>query len=150
VPSRPVANANRYATARVFLAFLIAPLVPGLLIAVAGALYFLVSATRVDPRDYFGLAAISAMLGYPIALIPGLPLYHIFRTLSLDAAWIYALAGIGFGALMFAIYPLLPGFSSAVVDLTVVPIVMVCAVAVTLSFWLIARPDRRPRYPDAP
>jgi hypothetical protein len=141
---------NTNATIRVFLAFLIAPLVPGLLIAIGGALYFLVSGTRIDPRDFFGLAAMSAMLGYPIAIIPGLPLYHIFRTLSLDAAWIYALAGIGFGALLFAIYPLLPGFSSAIIDLTVVPVVMVCAVAVTLTFWLIARPDRRPRYPDAP
>ena len=128
------------------LAFLTAPLVPGLLIALGGSTFFVVTGTRVDPRDFFGLTAVSGVLGYPVALILGAPSYFLLRSFSLNSAWVYALAGAMFGGLLFAIYPLLPGFANALIDTALLPVAMLLSVAATLTFWLIARPDRRPRY----
>jgi hypothetical protein len=131
-------------TGRLVLAFAIAPLIPGLLIALAGSTFFVVTDTRVDPRDFFGITAVSAIFGYPVALILGAPLYVLLRKLSLDRAWIYALAGTLLGALLFALYPLFPGFANAIIDINLLPIAILLSVAATLTFWLIARPDRRP------
>ena len=130
---------------RLFLAFLLAPLTPGVLIAFAGATYLVVTDSRISPSDFFGLTAVAGLLGYPFALLLGLPAYHVLRMLRLDSAWIYGLAGAVFGALALAVYPPLLGFASATVDVTVIPIMLLCGVATTLTFWIIARPDRRPR-----
>jgi len=133
-------------TGRLILAFGIAPLVPGLMIALAGSIFFVVTGTRVDPRDFFGLTAVSAVLGYPVALLLGAPSYIVLRTFSLDNAWTYALAGVVFGGLFFVVYPLFPGFGYAIIDISLLPIAIVLGVAATLTFWLIARPDRHPRF----
>jgi hypothetical protein len=130
-------------TGRLVLAFGIAPLVPGLLIALAGSVFFVITGTRVDPRDFFGLTAVSAVLGYPFALVLGAPSYIALRAVSLDSAWIYALAGVVFGGLFFVVYPLFPGFGHAIIDISLLPIAMLLSVAATLTFWFIARPDRR-------
>ncbi len=133
------------AIGRLVLAFVIAPLVPGLLIALVGSSFFIERGSRIEPQDFYGLTAVSAVIGYPVALILGAPSYVLLRTLSLNSAWVYALAGIVFGGVLFAIYPLFPGFEHVMVDIGALPIVMLLSAAATLAFWLIARPDRQPQ-----
>ena len=132
---------------RVFVAFLAAPLVPGVLVALGVASFAVASGVRVVPSDLAGVLFTAAVLGYPAELLVGLLAYHILRTLSLDSVWVYALAGLVFGGILFLMYPLLPGLSHATFDLVLIPVVVACCMAATLSFWAIARPDRRPRYP---
>jgi hypothetical protein len=136
---------DRKPIARLLLAFVIAPLVPGLLIALTGSTFFVATGTRVDPRDFFGLTTVSAVLGYPVALILGAPSYIFLRMFSLDSAWVYALAGALFGGFLFAIFPLFPGFAHVIIDIGLLPIAMLLSVAATLAFWFVARPDRHPR-----
>ena len=136
---------GRQGLARVMLAFLLAPPVPGLVIALAGATYFTGAGARVNPSDFFGLAAVCALIGYPVAFLLGLPAYHILRALGLDGSLVYAMAGVAFGGLVFVITPLLPGFAPVTLDLVLLPIAMVMGLAATLAFWFIARPDRYPR-----
>lgn len=92
------------------------------------------------------------MLGYPIAIVLGVPLYIFFRSRSWNGLLIYITAGALLGVIIYLIYILLGGYSSNGLSglferflntaQVYIPLGMICGAVAALSFWLIARPDR--------
>ncbi len=139
---------------RTVLGFLIAPISPGLL-AVILAAPFRVGATGFGLRELSEAAwiiGLSAVLGYPVAVVFGAPLYVFFRSRGWNGLPAYIAAGALLGLVIYAIYVLLAEYSSnglgglaTKFSNTVqvqVPLVMICGAVAALVFWLIARPDR--------
>lgn len=134
---------------RFVLGFLVAPLVPGLLFAI----HDLFNSSPIGMGWYLKLAA---LIGYPLAIILGIPLYHIiFRNripkLSLCMLFGFILGVVAYLAVF--ILGLIKGdadvgyaFTSA---LGFLPVSGVCGGIAGFSFWLIARPDLKQSI-DAP
>ncbi len=92
------------------------------------------------------------MLGYPIAVVFGGPLYVFFRSRGWNGLVVYVTAGALLGLLIYLIYVLLAEYSSnglwglaakfSNAAQVQIPLVMICGAVAALFFWLIARPDR--------
>ena len=139
---------------RTILGFVVAPIFPGLL-AVILAAPFRAGTTGVGLRELAEAAwiiGLSAVLGYPTALVLGVPLYFFLGSRGWNGLLIYVTAGAFLGLIIYLVYALLTEYSSnglsGVADKfsntaqIYVPLGMVCGAAAALSFWLIARPDR--------
>jgi hypothetical protein len=139
---------------RTVLGFVIAPITPGLL-AVMLAAPFRVGATGFGLRELSEAAwiiGLSAVLGYPVAVVFGAPLYVFFRSRGWNGLLVYIAAGALLGLVIYVIYVLLAEYTSnGLWGLTTkfsntasvqIPLVMVCGAVAALFFWLIARPDR--------
>jgi uncharacterized membrane protein YcfT len=90
---------------RTVLAFLIAPITPGLLAAILAA-PFHVGATGFGLRELSKAAWIirlSAMLGYPVAVVFGLPLYVFLRARGWNGLVVYIAAGALLGLVIYVI-----------------------------------------------
>lgn len=132
---------------RTALGFLVAPIFPGLLIVILAAVFgFGKSGEGV------WLIKLSGMLGYPIAIVLGVPLYIFFRSRGWNGLLIYVTAGGLLGLTIYLIYIPLGGYSSNGLSglserfsntaKVYIPLGMICGAVAALSFWLIARPDR--------
>jgi hypothetical protein len=134
--------------------FLVAPISPGLL-AVILVVPFRVGTDVFGPRELAEAAWIiklSGILGYPIAIVLGVPLYVFFRSRGWNGLLIYITAGALLGLIIYVIYVLLAEYSSNGLSglaekfsntaLVYIPLGMICGAVAALSFWLIARPDR--------
>lgn len=134
---------NKYRTAW---GFLLAPLIPGLLMAL------LIS---VNHSDYYWkdaallLIGFSALLGYPVALLLGLPLFFLMKR----CRWLRLYYYIFIGAILGDVSVLISdidklhyfGFADFLhYYLTPMHILLgaIMGMIATTSFWLIARPDR--------
>jgi hypothetical protein len=139
---------------RTILGFLVAPITPGLF-AVILATPFRVGVSGFGLRELSEAAWIielSALLGYPVAVIFGAPLYIFFRSRGWNGSLVYIVAGGLLELLIYLIYVLLPEYSSnglwrlatkfSNTALGQIPLVMMCGAVAALFFWLIARPDR--------
>jgi hypothetical protein len=139
---------------RTILGFLVAPLSPGLL-AVLLAAPFRTGTAGYGARDLseaVWIIGLSAALGYPIAVVFGVPLYVFFRSHGWNGLLVYITAGALLGLLIYLIYVPLAEYSSnglwglaAKFSSTAqvqIPLVVICGAVATLFFWLIARPDR--------
>lgn len=139
---------------RTVLGFLIAPITPGLL-AVILAAPFRVGATGFGPRELSEaswIIGLSAMLGYPIAVVFGAPLYVFFRSRGWNGLLVYLVAGALLGLVIYLIYVLLAEYSSnglwglttkfSNTAMVQIPLVIISGAVAALFFWLIARPDR--------
>jgi hypothetical protein len=139
---------------RTILGFLIAPITPGLL-AVILAAPFRVGASGFGLRELSEAAwaiGLSAVLGYPIAVVFGVPLYVFFRSRGWNALTVYLIAGALLGLVIYVIYVLLAEYSSnglwglaAKFSNTAqiqIPLVTINGAVAALFFWLIVRPDR--------
>jgi hypothetical protein len=140
---------------RTVLAFAVAPMSSGL-VAVMLALPFRAGAFLFEPSGRFEVAfiiALSAILGYPIAFVFGVPLYVFFRWRGWNGLLPYVIAGALLGLIPYFIYLLFGDYASG--DMSAVfgrfsntapvyiPLGVVCGAVAGLVFWLIARPDRR-------
>jgi hypothetical protein len=139
---------------RTVLGFVVAPITPGLL-AVILAAPFRVGATGFGLRELSEAAwiiGLSAVLGYPVAVVFGAPLYVFLRARAWNGLLIYIAAGAFLGLMIYVIYVLLAEYSSnglwglatkfSNTAQVQVPLVMICGAVAALVFWLIARPDR--------
>ena len=137
--AQPPSNTKRIV--RTTLAFIVAPLVPGLLTA-------LPDLVRNDPMAWWYLG-FAAEAGYPIILVLGVPTYFLLRRWSHSGLGIYLAAGATWGAAAYlgAFLPGLlmgdAGVSQAMAS-TFIYLVLstVCGVVASIAFWFIARPDR--------
>ena len=127
--------------ARTVAAFVVAPIVPGLLTALPDLI-------RGDPmaRWYIEFAA---KAGYPVILILGVPTYFLLKHWRRSGLGSYLVAGAVWGAAAYfaAFLPGLlardPGVSAAMAATTVYLVLsIICGAIAALAFWLIARPDR--------
>lgn len=139
---------------RTVLGFIVAPVSPGLL-AVILAAPFRIGAVGVGVRELSEAAwiiGLSAVLGYPVAVVFGAPLYVFLRARGWNGLFAYIAAGALLGLVIYVIYVLLAEYSSnglwglatkfSSTALVQVPLVMICGAVATLVFWLITRPDR--------
>jgi hypothetical protein len=132
---------------RTILGFVAAPLVPGLLFGLVGEF----SAGSVG---LLWCLKFSAALGYPVAIILGVPLYLIYRRYRVESLIAYVMTGLGLGVVPFLI-AVLPGTVAASLGvdknsaavwpamgsiLWYLPISMACGAAAAAAFWLIAHP----------
>ena len=137
----PSARTTSYRTVA---AFVVAPMVPAVILA--GVML----AAGGDSQT-LGYAAFAGYISYPFALLIGLPSYLVMRRRHWDGLRAYLLLGLGLGAFFVALFAGLAGFEGdaadpAWVDLlanlaVLLSFVLACAVASTLVFWLIVRPD---------
>jgi len=98
-----------------------------------------------------GYAAFAGYISYPFALLIGLPSYLVMRRRHWDGLRAYLFLGLGLGALFVALFAGLAGFEGDATDPAwldllaslgvLLSFVLASAVASTLVFWLIVRPD---------
>ena len=133
---------------RTVAAFVGAPMVPTVILA----------ATMLAAGGHsrtLGYATFAGYISYPFALLIGLPSYLVMRRRHWDGLWAYLFLGLGLGTLFIALFAGIAGFDADAVDAAwlevladlavLLAFVLACAVASTLVFWFIARPDlRRP------
>ena len=132
---------------RVILGFLVAPISPGLLIVILGVVFGFGKS-----GEGMWLIKLSGMLGYPIAMVLGVPLYIFFRSRGWNGLLIYIAAGALLGLIIYLMYIPLGGYSSSGLSglserfsntaRVYIPLGMICGALAALLFWLIARPDR--------
>lgn len=135
---------TKFAWLRVVLAFLIAPLVPGI-----GTVLLKAPGDLLASAPYI---LTTAFLSYPPVLIVGLPLFILFRSRGWVGLLTFIVAGILLGLVVFVwatafaapdisqFYEMIGGaFQHA--NLFVM-LEVPCGAVSGLLFWLIARPDR--------
>src|SRR5690242_19709560 len=95
---------------RTVLGFLIAPITPGLL-AVMLAAPFRVGASGFGLREMseaVWMVGLSAVLGYPVAVVVGVPLYVFFKSRGWNGLLVYVAAGAFLGLVIYVMHVLLP------------------------------------------
>jgi len=128
---------------RTLFAFLVAPLAPGLLLALPD---FVAGNSEMASWYLEG----SALAGYPVALVLGVPAYFLLRWKGWVALRFYFAAGFVMGAgayfMAFVDGNVLDGswiteaFAGQVLKL--LPVAAFFGMIGTVAFWVIARPDR--------
>jgi hypothetical protein len=141
---------------RTVLGFVIAPIAPGMLVVVLTMLR--AGSDALSARGFSGSAwiiGLSAVLGYPIAIVLGLPLHVFFRWRGWNALPIYLLSGAFLGLVVYSVYfasvllndDSASGLRALAQQLShtapqLIPAGMLSGAVAAASFWLIARPDR--------
>lgn len=134
--------------------FLVAPISPGLL-AVAISLIFRAASSSIGAREVSEAAwliGLSAVLGYPTAIILGVPAYLVLKWRRWNGPLVYVMAGALLGVMVYLVFGLLPHFNSGgfgalkerlyfTAD-THLPAGVLCGALAAFVFWLVARPDR--------
>jgi hypothetical protein len=126
--------------ARTLAAFVISPLIPGLLFALPDLF-------RGDPMARWYLE-FAAGVGYPVILVLGVPSYFLLKHWKASSLGLYVIAGAiwGAGAYVAAFLPGLVSRDAAVssaLNSTSIYLVLsvICGVFAAIAFWFIARPD---------
>lgn len=134
---------------RTILGFLVAPISPGVLAVVLTALL----RAGLDPLalNRLGQAVwvieLSALLGYPIALALGVPLYILFRWKGWNGLLVYVAAGAFLGLIVYLASVFADGLSQLAERFSntapsYLPAGVISGAVASTTFWLIARPDR--------
>jgi hypothetical protein len=129
---------------RTLIGFTLAPLVPGCAFAIA----FVILHTGTDwSGSFFFLIGLSAVLGYPVAFLIGVPLYILMNHFGWVRPHHYGIAGILLGSIAGMI-----GVSDKLIYLSLSDMnryyghQVLCAsgmgVIAAVVFWMIVRPDR--------
>ena len=129
---------------RLVLAFMIAPISFGLL-------FLLVSSLLGKFGEGVFVLQFVAFVGYPLALIVGLPLYAFFRYLRWNGLTVYIVSGICFSLMLSFLFVIGPIFleGQSFWNLTSPPrlaqigIITFACVLTVLTFWMLARPDKQ-------
>jgi hypothetical protein len=131
--------------ARIIAGLVIAPLVPGALIAVA-----LIAVNEGDEATAAFLASID--FGVPIALLFGAPIHFALLRSGSTSIFVYLASGAAIGGLLYVLLPpfidllmRLQGFEAGghtSFSIELLPVLAVCTTIAAMTFWLIARPDR--------
>lgn len=124
--------------------FVVAPMMPALILAAV------VLAAGGDSQT-LGYAAFAGYVSYPFALLVGLPSFLVMRRKRWDGWRAYAVAGLFLGLVFLAVFAALVGAdgekaNSAWLALLanlafLFPFVLACALASSMVFWLVVRPD---------
>ena len=137
---------------RVLLGFFVAPISPGLLAVLLAAL-LRVGASGFGVRELAEAAwiiGLSALLGYPVAVVFGGPLYIFFRSRGWNGLLTYISGGALLGFSIYLIVLLSEYASSGLWGIAMtfsntalfqIPFLMICGAVAALFFWLIVRPD---------
>ena len=137
----PSARSRAYRTVA---GFVVAPMMPALILAgvvlVAGG-----------DSQTLGYAAFAGYVSYPFALLVGLPAFLVMRRRRWDGWRAYAVAGLVLGIAFLALFAALMGVDgekaesawlALLANLTfLLPFVLACALAASMVFWLVVRPD---------
>jgi len=93
----------------------------------------------------------SAMVGYPIAIVLGVPTYLVLNRLQRNGLTAYLLASLLFAFVLILLFVLVPMFSQDTLELRqlasgaritqILTLTAIAAFSVTV-FWVIARPDK--------
>jgi hypothetical protein len=126
---------------RIFLGFLIAPIIFGLMMAIGD--FF------IKNSGGLWILQMSALAGYPMAIVFGVPAYCFFEARNYRNFLWYILVGVVYGLILFYIFfyrseVFLSDFPNSFFDISRWSNLLVCMFFSTLStvtFWLIARPD---------
>ena len=127
---------------RTILAFLIAPISFGLLLFVLWS--------QSGTTGILGLS-MSALIGYPLALIVGLPVYFLMRKVGANGLVSYGFMAVVFAAILISglvIYPVYAendgDLSSLLLQARINQMAFLTfgSFFTLLIFWLIARPDK--------
>jgi|GEM_PF-2343656 len=137
----PSARSRAYRTVA---GFVVAPMIPALILA------GVVLAAGGDSQT-LGYAAFAGYVSYPFALLVGLPSFLVMRRKRWDGWRAYAVAGLVLGLVFLALFAALVGVdgekaNSAWLALLanlafLLPFVLACALASSMVFWLVVRPD---------
>ena len=129
---------------RTVAAFIVAPMVPAVILAA-------VVLVAGGDAQTLGYAAFAGYISYPFSLLLGLPSYLVMRRKHWDDLRAYLFLGLALGMFILVLFAGLAGFEgdaanpawlNLLANLAVLlPFVLACAVASTLVFWLIVRPD---------
>ncbi len=139
----PSARSRAYRTVA---GFLVAPMIPALILAVV------ILAAGGDSQT-LGYAAFAGYISYPFALLVGLPVFLVMRRRQWNGWRAYGLAGLALGFVFLALFGgLAAGFDGDPESLAwlnllanlafLLPFVLCCALASSMVFWLLVRPDR--------
>lgn len=131
---------------RTIAGFVIAPLVPGVLIA---GLMLALS----EREDALSMLKASVIFAYPIAFLLGVPSHAVLLRYGWTSWPAYVAAGALLGALVYVAAPalieaamLLQGVDAGghvMFSAMLFPVAAACGAIAAASFWPIARPDRR-------
>lgn len=137
----PSARTKSYRTVA---AFVVAPMVPAVILAG-------VMLAAGGESQTLGYATFAGYISYPLALLIGLPSYLVMRRRRWEGLRAYLLLGLGLGAFFVALFAAVAGFEGEGTDpawlnllanlVYLLPFVLACSLASTLVFWLIVRPD---------
>lgn len=142
---------------RTVVGFVVAPVAPGMLVVVLAMLR--IGSDAFSARTLAGaewIIGLCAVLGYPIAIVLGLPLHVFFRWRGWNGPPIYLLSGAFLGLLVYLGYFAGVLFNdesayglrhlgqqlSHLPAPQLIPAGMISGAVAAASFWLIARPDR--------
>jgi cation transporter-like permease len=124
--------------------FVVAPMMPALILAAV------VLVTGGDSQT-LGYAAFASYVSYPFALLVGLPAFLVMRRRRWDGWRAYAAAGFVLGLVFVGLFTALVGVDgekansvwvSLLANLAfLLPFVLACALASSMVFWLVVRPD---------
>jgi hypothetical protein len=135
---------------RVPVGFLVAPMAPALLLVGSGALFG-------EPAQWTKAITVAALLGYPLVLLLGIPVYIVLTAKGWNGFSIYAVAGALFGAAVYLLYFPPSDYVSAVrklfeqslgisaeslTELGKISLSMMFGMIATVSFWLVTQPPR--------
>ena len=137
----PSARGRAYRTVA---GFVVAPMMPALVLA------GVVLAAGGDSQT-LGYAAFAGYVSYPFALLVGLPSFLVMRRKRWDGWRAYAVAGLVLGLVFLALFAALVAFDGEKAESAwlallanlafLLPFVLACALAASMVFWLVVRPD---------
>ncbi|MBU8876532.1 hypothetical protein KQ910_22355 [Reyranella sp. MMS21-HV4-11] len=137
----PPARSRAYRTVA---GFVVAPMMPALILA------GVVLAAGGDSQT-LGYAAFAGYVSYPFALLVGLPAFLVMRRRRWDGRRAYAVAGLGLGIVFLTLFAALVAFDGEKAESAwlallanlafLLPFVLACALAASMVFWLVVRPD---------
>lgn len=132
---------------RLWVGFLLAPLIPGLL--------FLLFSLFHNPGEGLWALKFSALVGYPAMLILGIPVHLLLTNRHWTRVWSYALAGMVIGAIVAAVlvggvavknFSVIPDVNKSLgPSVAVFTLAALLGALVAWAFWMIARPNHGPR-----
>jgi hypothetical protein len=127
-------------TKRTILGFLIAPLVPAILLILPAALH----GDSIAFAQFWAYSTVS----YCATLLIAVPAHLLLRKRHLTLLSLYVAVGGALGLAVFLLHFMLgvpartPGFGPVARTLISLPVDMMSGLLILTCFWLIARPDR--------
>lgn len=135
---------------RLIIGFIVAPLIPGVLFGAVGEL-------MSSPANFWWCLRLAAAVGYPTAIVCGIPAYILTQRRRLNKLGNYLVAGLILGLVPFCVATV-PGTIIALLSargsashsalyglpglIIYLPISALYGGFATFCFWFIARPDR--------
>jgi hypothetical protein len=135
---------------RVPVGFLVAPIAPALLLVGGGVLLG-------EATHWTKAITVAALLGYPLVLLLGIPVYMVLTAKGWNGFSVYAVVGALFGAAVYLLYFPPPDYAGAVrklfeqsvgigaeslTELGKISLSMMFGAIATVSFWLVTQPPR--------